>query len=38
MMAKHDATYMPKELKDPMAGGHVGKPIPAAAVLLTAAG
>ena len=36
VLAKHDETYMPKELKDAMAEGHVGKPIPAAAVPLPA--
>ncbi|WP_126968420.1 cytochrome c maturation protein CcmE [Xanthomonas arboricola] len=36
VLAKHDETYMPKELKDAMAEGHVGKPIPAAAVPLSA--
>ncbi|PPU41666.1 cytochrome c maturation protein CcmE [Xanthomonas arboricola] len=36
VLAKHDETYMPKELKDAMAEGHVGKPIPAAAAPLSA--
>ena len=35
VLAKHDETYMPKELKDAMAEGHVGKPIPAAAAPLS---
>ncbi|WP_115043459.1 cytochrome c maturation protein CcmE [Xanthomonas arboricola] len=36
VLAKHDETYMPKELKDAMAEGDVGKPISAAAVPLSA--
>ncbi|MCC8536487.1 cytochrome c maturation protein CcmE [Xanthomonas codiaei] len=36
VLAKHDETYMPKELKDAMAEGHVGKPIPATAAPLAA--
>ncbi|MCC4604310.1 cytochrome c maturation protein CcmE [Xanthomonas campestris pv. badrii] len=35
VLAKHDETYMPKELKDAMAEGHLGKPIPATAAPLT---
>jgi cytochrome c-type biogenesis protein CcmE len=29
VLAKHDETYMPKELKDAMAKAHKGKPMPA---------
>jgi cytochrome c-type biogenesis protein CcmE len=29
VLAKHDETYMPKELKDAMAKAHEGKPMPA---------
>ncbi len=36
VLAKHDETYMPKELKDAMAEGHAGKPLPATATPLTA--
>ncbi|MGV7194428.1 cytochrome c maturation protein CcmE [Xanthomonas axonopodis] len=36
VLAKHDETYMPKELKDAMDEGHVGKPIAATAVPLSA--
>ncbi|NIK01589.1 cytochrome c maturation protein CcmE [Xanthomonas cannabis] len=36
VLAKHDETYMPKELKDAMAEGHVGKPIAATAMPLSA--
>jgi len=28
VLAKHDETYMPKELKDAMAKAHKGKPVP----------
>jgi cytochrome c-type biogenesis protein CcmE len=31
VLAKHDQTYMPRELKDAMAQGHAGKPLAAAA-------
>lgn len=36
VLAKHDETYMPKELKDAMAQGHLGKPVPATVAPLTA--